>query len=219
MVFKKMHTEALDLELTKKYYPMLTELRKKKINDMTSPEDRSVAFCSEILARQCLSELLDAPEFSFQLLCNPNFKSVVGNYNAHLSIAELNGTVACAAGETAVGVGMIGIRPFSFAEAQKLFSDSEVRAIYSQSGYSFAEIINKPACGEAPVMKMFALFASLKEAYFQATGRGFRSNINKMEFIYNGQTITCSDNRYAVAYSAVDNEAGAAISVIERKTL
>ena len=216
MVFKRMDINALDLELTKKYYPMLTEMRKKKINEMTDPGDRSVVFCSEILARQCLSELLDAPEFSFQLLCNPNFKSVVGNYGAHISIASFGNTVACAASLTPVGACIMPVRPFSFAEAQELFSDGEVRAVYSQSGYSFAELINKPSCSEENVMKMFALYSSLKEAYFRATGRGFRANINKTEFLYNGSDIRCSDPAYKVAYSAVDKEEKTALSVVEK---
>lgn len=216
MIFKKMNIDALDVEMTKKYYPMLTEMRRRKINEMTDPGDRATAFCSEILARQCLSELLDAPEFSFQLMCNANFKSVVGNYGAYLYIASFGSTVACAASLSPVGACILPVRPFSFAEAQKLFSDTEVRAIYSGSGYSFAELVNKPLCSEPPVMKMFALFASLKESYFRATGRGYRANINKMEFIYNGTDIACSDPAYRVAYCRVDKEENLAISVVEK---
>jgi phosphopantetheinyl transferase len=216
MIFKKMNIDALDVEMTKKYYPMLTEMRRRKINERTDPGDRATAFCSEILARQCLSELLDAPEFSFQLMCNANFKSVVGNYGAYLYIAAFGSTVACAASLSPVGACILPVRPFSFTEAQKLFSDSEVRAIYSGSGYSFAELVNKPLCSEPPVMKMFALYASLKESYFRATGRGYRANINKMEFIYNGTDIECSDPAYRVAYCRVDKEENLAISVVEK---
>lgn len=219
MVFKKMNINALSLEMTKHYYPMLTAMRRKKINEMADPGDRSVAFCSEILARQCLSELLDAPEFSFQLMCNANFKSVVGNYGAHIYIAAFGNIVACAASETPVGACILPVRPFSFAEAQKLFSDSEVRAIYSKSGYSFAELVNRPLCDEPNVMKMFALYSSLKESYFRATGRGYRANINKMEFIYNGTDIDCSDPSYRVAYCKVDKEENLAISVVKKTTL
>ncbi len=211
-----MNIDALTVDMTKKYYPMLTEMRRKKINEMRDPDERATAFCSEILARQCLSELLDAPEFSFQLMCNANFKSVVGNYGAFIYIASFGSTVACAASETPVGACILPVRPFSFAEAQKLFSDAEVRAIYSGSGYSFAELVNKPLCSEKPVMKMFALYASLKESYFRATGRGYRANINKMEFIYNGTDIECSDPAYRVAYCKVDREENTAISVVEK---
>ena len=211
-----MNIDALDVEMTKKYYPMLTEMRRKKINEMTDPGDRATAFCSEILARQCLSELLEAPEFSFQLMCNANFKSVVGNFKAHIYIAAFGKEVACAASEMPVGACILPVRPFSFAEAQTLFSDAEVRAIYSGSGYSFAELVNKPLCSEPPVMKMFALYASLKESYFRATGRGYRANINKTEFIYNGADIECSDPSYRVAYCKVDREENTAISVVEK---
>ena len=216
MVLKRMNINALSIEMTKKYYPMLTEKRRQKINEMADPGDRATAFCSEILARQCLSELLDAPEFSFQLMCNANFKSVVGNFGAYIYIASFGNTVACAASLQPVGACILPVRPFSFAEAQSLFSDSEVRAVYAQSGYSFAELVNKPVCAEENVMKMFALYASLKEAYFRATGRGYRANINKTEFIYNGAEVVCSDPAYSVSYCKVDHAERTALSVIEK---
>ena len=218
MIFKRMNINSLTLEQTKRYYPMLSEKRREKINEMTDPGDRATAFCSEILARQCLSELLDAPEFSFQLLCSPNFRSVVGNYKAHIYVASFGNTVACAASLAPVGACLLPVRPFSFNEAQALFSDAEMRAVYSQSGYSFAELVNRPLCDEENVMKMFALYSSLKESYFRATGRGYRANINKMEFIYNGTEITCSDPAYRVAYCKVDREDNLAISVVEKVT-
>ena len=216
MVLKKMDVNALDVAMTKKYYPMLTERRRQKINEMAEPDDRAMAFCGEILARQCLSELLDAPEFSFQLMCNANFKSVVGNFNAYISIASLGCTVACAASLSPVGACILPVRPFSFAEAQDLFSDAELRAVYAQSGYSFAELVNRPLCEEENVMKMFALFASLKEACFRATGRGFRTNINKTEFMYDGAAFTCSDPAYRVAFCEADPTENTVLSVIEK---
>ena len=216
MILKKMDINALDVEMTKKYYPMLTERRRQKIGEMADPGDRATAFCSEILARQCLSELLDAPEFSFQLMCNANFKSAVGNYGAYIYIASFGNTVACAASLSPVGACILPVRPFSFAEAQDLFSDSEVRAVYARSGYSFAELVNKPVCEEENVMKMFALFASLKEAYFRASGRGYRANINKTEFVCEGEEMICSDPAYRVAYCKVDHRENTALSVIEK---
>lgn len=202
--------------MTKKYYPMLTEMRRKKIGDMADPKARAVAFCGEILARQCLAELLDAPEFSFQLMCNADFKSAVGNYNAHIDIASCSDTVACAAAQGPVGVSLKPLRPFSFAEAQDLLSDAEVRAVYARSGYPLAELVNRPACDEENVMKLFALFASLKEAYFRATGRGFRANINKTKFLFNGEEIACSDPAYRVEWCKVDQAERTAVSVIEK---
>lgn len=216
MVLKKMNINALDVSMTKKYYPMLTEMRRKKIGEMTDPGDRAVAFCSEILARQCLSELLDAPEFSFQLMCNANFKSVVGNYAAYINIAAFGETVACAASLTPLGACILPVRPFSFAEAQHLLTDAEVRAVYARSGNSLAELINRPVCDEENVIKLFALFASLKEAYFRASGRGYRADINKTEFIFDGEEMNCSDPAYHVAWCKVDPAERTALSVVEK---
>lgn len=216
MILKRMNVNSLDVDMTKRYYPMLTEMRRKKIGEMADPKERAVAFCSEILARQCLSELLDAPEFSFQLMCNANFKSAVGNYAAHIYIAACDNVVACAASTGPVGVSVKPLRPFSFAEAQNMLSDAEVRALYARSGYPLAELINRPACDEENVMKLFALFASLKEAHFRADGRGYRANMNKTEFLFEGEEIVCSDPAYRVAWCKVDQTERMAVSVVEK---
>lgn len=216
MIFKKMDIGKLSIDQTKKYYPMLSEQRKKKINDLESVDERAVLFCGEILARQCLSELFDAPESAFQLLCNPDSKSIVGNFQASLSISAAGRTVACAAGTENVGVCVKEFVPFAFSDAQKLFTDGELRAVYALSNCSFAELINQPACDEKKVMQAFALFSSLKDAYFYASGKGFRSNLNKVEFIYNGSTVTCSDSDYRVACFEIDEAAKTAVSVVER---
>ena len=65
-------TNTLSEEMVKKYYPMLTEHKRKKIADEPDPHARAVYFCSEICARICLSREFEAPAFSFSLLINPN---------------------------------------------------------------------------------------------------------------------------------------------------
>lgn len=216
MVFKMMNIGELTIEQTRTYYPMLTEQRKNKINAMESADERAVTFCSEILARKCLSELLDAPEFSFQLLCNANSKSIVGNYTANLNISSAGRIVVCAAGITNVGTGVREYAPFSFSEAQTMFTDAEIRAIYSESRSSFVDLIKMPACNEESVMRMHALFAALKDAYFNASGRGVRTNLNKVGFLFNGDRIVCTDENYIVGNALFDDKTKTAVAVIER---
>lgn len=217
LVYKLMNTDDLSLEMTKKYYPMLTDQRKKKINDMESREKRTLAFCSEIIARQCLSKLFDAPEFAFKLLCNPDSVSVVGNFDASISIVHSGKYVACAASRDKVGICLVPVEPFSFIDAQKKFSDSEIRAIYADSGYSFSENIKQDICSEENVMQKYALFSSLKEAHFKSTGRGIRTDMRKIEFMFNGERLLCSDKEAVISVAIIDKTAGLAVSVIERK--
>lgn len=217
MVYKIMSIDNLDDEHIKKYFPMLTDARKRKIASMRSVDDRSIAFCAEIVARQCLSELCDAPEFSFSLLCNPNSKSVVGNFNAEICIVNYGRFVACAASENFVGISIMPVLPFTFRDAQKMLSDSEIRRVFSESVYGFAELVNLPECNEENVKQKYALFSALKEACYFSSGRGIRSEIGKTYFDLSDDEINCSDPACKVAAAYINIESDMAVAVVERR--
>lgn len=216
MIFRQMDAAELDMALTKKYYPMLTEKRREKINSVETPDERAILFCSEILARQALGELFNAPESAFRLIVSPGSKSLVGNFNASISV-DCSGTyVAAAANKREVGVAFASFEPFSFADAQKLLTDRELRYLYSFSGYSLTELINQTECREKEVIKVYARFVSLKKAFFNARGRGFRSDMRKNEFMFGEDGISCSVADFRVALCETDEEKKTVVSVIER---
>ena len=216
MVFRAMNINELNEEMTAHYFPLLTDAKKEKILKMDDFNKKNIAFCSEILARQCLSELCDAPEFSFSLLCNPNSKSAVGNFDAELSISSSGDFLACAASHDFVGVGISPIVPFSFQDAQKNLTDVEIRTVFSESVYSFSDIIKQPLCKEKTAMIKYAVFSSLKDAYFYASGRGIRSDRRSYHFEFEGSLMLCSDNNFSVIKSYIDSKENVAVSVIER---
>lgn len=216
MVFRAMNINELSEDMTAHYFPLLTDAKKEKILKMSNFNEKNIAFCSEILARQCLSELCDAPEFSFSLLCNPNSKSAVGNFDAEISISSAGDFIACAASHDYVGVGISPIMPFSFQDAQKNLTDAEIRAVFSESGYSFSDIIKQPLCKEKSAIIKYAVFSSLKDAYFYASGRGIRSDRRNYYFEFEGTSMACSDKSFSVVKSYVDSKENVAVSVIER---
>ena len=217
MNYKIMSYNEIDDELIAKYFPMLTEAKQQKIASMKSVDERKIAFCSEILARQCLSNECDAPEFSFQLLLNVNSKSVVGNFDTEISMVKCGEIIGCAVSHEFIGIGIVKIAPFSFRDAQNIFTDSEIRAVFSDSVYSFADLINMPEIKEENVIKRFALLSSLKEAYFQSSGRGIRSVIKNYSFEFSSSGLNCSDKNAKIIKSYIDIERNIAVSVIERK--
>lgn len=219
MIYKIMNINDLNDELIKKYFPMLTEAKQKKIASLTNVRDRAVLFCSEIAARKCLSEFCDAPEFSFSLLCNPNSKSVVGNFDVEICIVSAGDFVACAVSDNYIGISLFPVREFSFREAQKLLSDSEIRNVFSGSVYSFAELVNHNECSEEGVKQKYAVISSLKEAHYYSTGRGIRSEINKTVFDINSENVICSDLNCKVVTSYIDKEKSLAVSVVERNKI
>lgn len=217
MIYKIMNINELSDEMIKKYFPILTEARQKKIASLESVRDRAVLFCCEIVARRCLSEFCDAPEFSFTLLCNPDSKSIVGNFDVEICIVTEGDYVACAVSDNYIGISLFPVREFSFREAQKLLSDSEIRNVFSESVYSFAELVNHNECNEESVKQKYAVISSLKEAHYYSTGRGIRSEINKTVFDINSANVVCSDSDCKVLTSYIDKEKKLAVSVVERK--
>lgn len=211
-----MNINELTDDMISKYFLMLTDARKKRIAGMNDPSDRRSALCCEILARQCLSQLCDAPEFSFELLCNPGGKSVVGNFDANISIIKAGNVIGCAASKNFVGLGLTEIKPFSFNEAQNILSDSEIRFIFSESKYSFTELVNASECREDAVMRRFALFKSLKDAHFYASGRGIRTQMKNLHIAFDGKSLLCSDSEAVISASYIDIKENIAVSVIER---
>ncbi|MBQ2759675.1 MAG: 4'-phosphopantetheinyl transferase superfamily protein [Clostridia bacterium] len=214
MVYKIMNINSIDKEMTQKYFPMLSEMRRQKISEMKTARERAITFCSEILARQCLSELFDSPEFSFSVLCNPDSKSILGNFNGSICIVTNGDYVACAADVCKVGISLKGFEAFSFQEAQKIFTDSEIRYIFSDSTYSFSQIVNMSQISEAAVCEKFAVMSALKEAQFKASGRGIRENSQKTEFTVSGNTAVCSDSNYKVEELKKDDLSGLIVGVV-----
>lgn len=216
MVFRIMHIDDLTDDMISEYYPYLTPVRQKKIALMKNVDERKTTLCVEILARKCLSDVCMAPESSFQLLCNPNSKSVVGNFDIEICIVTCDGFVGCAASKNSVGMALIPVAPFSFSEAQQIFTDTELRAVFSDSTHSFGELVNMKSCDEKNVICRYALMKSLKEAHFHSTGRGIRTEMKKTLFEFTGTGMKCSDPNATICKSYIDINKNIAVSIIER---
>ena len=211
-------TNTLSEEMVKKYYPMLTEHKRKKIADEPDPHARAVYFCSEICARICLSREFEAPEFSFSLLINPNGASAVSNFTSSLCIVNDGDYIACAVDKRSCGVGMCRIDSFEFTEAQSICSDRELRDIFSYSVYSFADIVNRKNCDESAVCERFALDKALKDAYFRASGRAVKSNFKYAEFYVENGEIVCSDKYFTVNVHEYHKNSGYVVCVLTGRT-
>lgn len=206
--------KQLTEEMTKKYFPMLTEHKKNKLIAEPSPHERAVRFCAEICARQCLAREFNSPEFSFSVFINPNSVSAVSNFNASLCVLNDGDCVACAVDRGACGVGMSRIEPFEFSQAQTICSDRELRDIFSYSAYSFAELVQRKLCNEESVTERYALYKALKDAYFRASGRAVRNNFKYAEFTVENGKIECSDKHFAVSVHEYHKNSGYVLCVL-----
>ena len=213
MLYRFFDVNDVDDTIVSKYYLMMSDKRKAVISSMSSGHARAVALTGEMLARSLLCRLLDAPEFSFELLLNPNGRSAVGNYRAYLSLAACGDTVGCAVSRTPVGLCLAEKRGFSFAEAQSRFSDAELRYIFAESGLAFARLVNLPLITERAAATRFASCAAVKTAYNRARGR--TAGESGVEILRDPSGAVLSDPAFAVAAAGEEN--GLCFAVVEKK--
>ena len=133
LIYKIFNINDMTQELADRYFQLISDVKKKQILNAKDKIRAAQAFVADMLARQCLSELLDAPEFSFSLLLNPDSRSIVSNFDAQISIATAGEYVGCAVSRMPVGIALEIPGTFSFGDAQAFLSDSEIRNIFSYS--------------------------------------------------------------------------------------
>ncbi len=216
MVYRIFNINDMTEELASHYFSLMSEGKRAKILGAKDKFRAAHAFVADMLARQCLSEFCDAPEFSFSLLINPDSKSVVSNFDAEISVATEGEYVACAVSDVPIGISIVKAEHFTFSDAQSVLSDAEMRYLFSFSKYSFTEIVTKEICDEVPIIEKFSLFESLKTAQFLASGRGIRERKNSVSFDFSSDDICCSNSDYNVVFSEYLSDKKLAVSIVER---
>ena len=216
MVYRIFNINDMTEEIASHYFPLMTEGKRAKILGARDKFKGAQAFVADMLARQCLSEFCDAPEFSFSLLINPDSKSIVSNFSAEISVATAGEYVACAVADVPIGISIVKSEPFTFSDAQSLLTDAEMRYLFSFSKYSFTDIVSKQTCDEQILADKFALFRSLKTAQFFASGRGIRERKNNSSFDFSDNNVRCSNADYTVSLAEFCDNKRLAVSVIER---
>ena len=216
MVHKIFNINDITKDMVAHYLPLISQQKREKILSMNDAFLASQTLVSEMLARQCLSLLCDAPESSFQLLIKPDAKSAVTNFNAKISVCTCGEFVACCASHNNIGISLVRPDHFTFADFQKNCSDSEIRHILSDSKQTLTDVIRTGNCTDASAIKEYAKLLSLKKAQFSASGKVILSNISKINFSFEDNTAHCLDNNYKVSAFEFYDCYNLACSIIER---
>lgn len=216
VIYKFFDIKNLDEKIVAEYLPLMTDAKRERLLSVADPLTASRILVSEMLARQCLTKLCDAPEFAFQLLIRPDEKSAVTNFDAKISVVTCNEFVACCASKNNVGISVLKPAEFSFNDAQKMLSDSEIRYLFSESRQSLSDIIKNDICDERDVVKKYAMLLSLKKAYHHAAGKVIMNNMSKVNFDISEDKVRCADDNYSVQLFAYSEEMNLAYSIVER---
>ena len=195
MVCKSIQLNAVSPEMYQETFDILSPSRQTRILAMKTEAEQRSAVASEMLARKCLSELTDAPEFAFNILTGINKLCLVSNFSAYFSLSAAGDFMCCAADKVPIGIDCRRVEPFRFSQAQKEFSDVELRQIFSTTVRSLADIVRLDVCDVNREMLQYWKLFTIKEAYFTALGRTFR-NLRDVSFDFSTGAVLCSDARF-----------------------
>ncbi len=195
MVCKSMYLSAVTAEMYKETFDILSPSRQERILAMKTETEKRNAVAFEMIARKCLSALTDAPEFAFNILTGINRLCLVSNFSAYFSLSMADDFLCCVADKVPVGIDCRHVAPFRFSEAQKDFSDVELRQIYATTVRSLADIVRFDICDVKDEMLQYWKLYTMKEAYFTARGRTFR-NLRDVNFEFANGEVRCSDEKF-----------------------
>ncbi len=216
MVCKSIQLSSVSPEMYKETFDILSPNRQSRILAMKTDEEKRNAVAFEMLARKCLSALTDAPEFAFNILTGINKLCLVSNFSAYFSLSMNGDFLCCAADKVPIGIDCRKMEPFRFSEAQRLFSDVELRQIFATTVRSLADIVRYDVCDMQAEMLQYWKMYTMKEAYFTALGRTFR-NFRDVSFDFSNGTVTCSDARFTYDSSHKSPDGKYVFSIV-RKT-
>ena len=207
MVCKSINLNAVPEENYREVFHILSPARQSRILAMKTDEEKRNAVAFELLARKCLSELTDAPEFAFNLLTGINKLCLVGNFSAYFSLSMAGDFLCCAADKSPVGIDCRELVPFRFSDIQPEMSDTEIRRIFSTTVRSFADVVRLDVCDVKEEIDQYWTLRTMKEAYFTALGRTFRK-LKDVSFDFTKQPPLCSDPRfsYYVTHKSLDGK-------------
>lgn len=215
MVCKSIYIDKADPALFKETFEILSTARQDRIRAMKSESEQKNAIASEFLARECLSELTEAPKFAFNILTGINKLCLVGNFSAYFSLSQSDAFLCCAADRVPVGIDCRRIVPFRFSETQTEMSDSEIRHIYAPSVRFFSDIVRLDICDIREEMQQYWKVRTMKEAYFTAKGRTFR-NMRDVTFDFSGDAVQCSDPNFSYRASHLSSDENYIFSVVTK---
>ena len=161
----------------KKWYELLSEQKKLRIDSMKFDDDKKRSVAGEMLAKTTIGKYLNIPAEHIEIVQSNNGKPYAVNFNIEFNISHCEEIVVCAINNTPVGIDIERIRPISPKVAKKFFTIAEQEYI-----------LGKTPCAEDydtefndVQLKRFFECWTAKEAYLKYTGEGLTDNLSVLE--------------------------------------
>lgn len=140
-----------------KYYSLLAEEKKKRIDDMRFEKDKRLSVCGEMLARKMLANELSIKPEDIVILTDSGGKPYAKDCDIYFNISHSADTVACALSDCPIGIDIEKMRGIDDKLIKYVCTDEELEYVYSDI--------------ELKTQRFFEIWTA-KEAYFKCYGTG-----------------------------------------------
>lgn len=166
--YEKFNILYLSDEEYKKYYSLMSEKRKQKVNGFKNEKNKKQTVAGEMLAKKMIANYLNIPLDKIVILEDENQKPYAENLNIHFNISHSDNMVICAISETAIGIDIEKLRPFNLKVAKRVCSEEELIYIF---GFSPAEN-DFSKTDDTKILTRFFEIWTQKESIIKQSGKG-----------------------------------------------
>ena len=159
-----------------KWFALMTEDKKERINKMRFKDDKKRSVIGEMLAKKAISDISGIPVENIILKTTEKGKPYIENSVIHFNISHCEDWVVCAIHNKPIGVDIEKIRPINLKIAKRFFTADEQNYVFS--GIPKEEDFDKTS--DSDMLKRFFEVWTGKEAYLKYKGTGITDSLNTL---------------------------------------
>ncbi len=169
-----------------KYYSLLAEEKKKRIDSLRFEKDKRLSVCAEMLAKKMIAKRCSVKPENIVILTDSNGKPYVKNADIYFNISHSGDMVACALCDSPVGIDIEKMREVDDKLIKFVSTNEELEYIYAE-----------PAVKQ---QRFFEIWTA-KEAYFKCVGSGITDlkSINVLDDEIKKHLKTSIKDDYAIS--------------------
>lgn len=179
-----------------KWYDLLSEQKKIRIDKMKFTDDKKRSVAGEMLAKTAISQMCVITPEEIIINTSSNGKPYTTNADIHFNISHCEDWVVCAISDTPVGIDIEKIRPINIKIAKRFFSEDE-------QIYLFQKLPGEEDFTLTPTDDMLKRFFEIwtsKEAYLKFTGEGITQELNSLKINKNALDVHYFDDYIVTIY-------------------
>lgn len=176
MEWVKFNINNLSFVEYEKWFALMTDEKKERINKMRFEDDKKRSVIGEMLAKKAISKISGIPVENITLKTTETGKPYIENSVIHFNISHCQDWVVCAIHSKPIGIDIEKIRPINLKIAKRFFTADEQNYVFS--GIPKEEDFEKTS--DYDMLKRFFEVWTGKEAYLKYKGTGITDSLNTL---------------------------------------